>query len=99
MTRSTPRSARSYAAQIAALSRHSKSDGVAATSKAREAFNRRFLDEVDPERLLSEVERARRAAIARRLYFVRLSAASARARARLAGSRRDDDGRVEVRKS
>lgn len=48
--------------------------------RARAAFERRFLDEVDPTRSLSEQERNRRASHARKAYFTRLALASAKAR-------------------
>ena len=70
-------------ARTAALTRWAhEADPVAATAKAREAFEKRFLDEVDPERRLPEDERNRRAARARKAHFTRL--ALARHRKRLA---------------
>jgi len=50
----------------------------------REAFEARFLDEVDPDRVLPEAERNRRAEHARKAHFQRLALKSARARARRA---------------
>ena len=55
-------------------------DRTAATLPARDGLSRRFDDEVDPDRTLSPVERARRAESARKAYFVRLALASAKAR-------------------
>jgi hypothetical protein len=55
-------------------------DRAAATQPARAAFDRRFEDEVDPERTLSPQERARRAANARKSYFAKLALKSAQAR-------------------
>jgi predicted HD phosphohydrolase len=69
---------RSLLSKAAAHTLHAK--GGTNTAKAREAFERRFLDEVDPDRVLPEKERNRRAAHARAAYFSKLSAASARAR-------------------
>lgn len=47
-------------------------DRSARTRPAREAFLRRFEDEVDPDRKLSHEERARRANHALRAYMLRL---------------------------
>jgi hypothetical protein len=75
-----PGTRRATAARIAALTKHSQTDGREATAKARSAFMERFYNEVDPDRVLSGVERERRAQIAKRLYFVRLNAASQKVR-------------------
>lgn len=79
-------SPRTLAARIGAHSLHAKYDGREITAKARARFLERFLDEVDPERALSERERLRRAEHARSAYFARLALASAKAR-RKRGSR------------
>src|SRR4051812_46355496 len=79
MTARRPEDRRSIA-RIAALSRHAKSDGRAATARARAAFNTRFDREVDPDLVLAIAERQRRAAIAKRLYFQRLALKSAQKR-------------------
>jgi hypothetical protein len=71
---------RSLRARIAAHSLHSKVDSTAHTAPARRAFLDRFETEVDPDGVLSEIERKRRAAHARKAYFTRLALASARAR-------------------
>ncbi len=71
---------RSLRARIAAQHRWSRENPVAGTAAARAAFNQRFVDEVDPERQLSEDERVRRAESARKAHFSRLALASARAR-------------------
>ena len=55
-------------------------DRTAATAPAREAFYRRFEDEVDPDRKLSEAERTRRAEFARRAFYARIAAKSVAAR-------------------
>lgn len=55
-------------------------DRSARTAPARTAFDRRFLDQVDPDRVLSEDERNRRAASARKAYFARLTLKSIQAR-------------------
>lgn len=57
-------------------------DSRETTKPAREAFNRRFLDEVDPERKLPASERNRRAAAARSAYFAQLAMRSAQTRQR-----------------
>jgi hypothetical protein len=46
----------------------------------RAGLERRFLDEVDPNRQLPEAERARRVESAKRAYYQRLALASAKAR-------------------
>lgn len=63
---------RSERSKKAAAARCAQHDPTAGTAKARAAFERRFLDEVDPDRTLAEE--------ARRERFSRLGQASARAR-------------------
>lgn len=53
---------------------------TAATSAARAAFNKRFEEQVDPDRRLSPAERAKRVESARRAYFMRLALKSAQSR-------------------
>jgi len=72
-------------AQLAAHAAHAKHGGRHMTRKARAAFDQRFLDEVDPDRELSQEDRERRAAHARRAYFHRLALKSATARRERAG--------------
>jgi hypothetical protein len=55
-------------------------DRSARTAAARSAFDKRFLDQVDPDRVLPEDERNRRAASARKAYFARLTLKSIQAR-------------------
>ena len=55
-------------------------DRTARTAPARAAFDKRFEDEVDPDRKLDPAERAKRADSARRAYFARLALKSAQAR-------------------
>jgi hypothetical protein len=55
-------------------------DRSAATARARQAFQDRFEREVDPDGTLSPEDRARRAEHARKAFYLRLSAASAKAR-------------------
>jgi hypothetical protein len=57
-------------------------DPTAATAPGRAKFDERFYDEVDPERVLPEAERERRAGHARKAYFAKLALASAKARRR-----------------
>ena len=75
--------------QRARLAAHTKwahtHDRTEATRPAREAFNQRFLDDVDPNRELSEPDRQRRAGNARKAYYARLSLKSAQARTAKAG--------------
>lgn len=73
-------SERTLRARIAAHSRWAKEDPVAATAPARAGFEKRFLDEVDPDRVLPEAERLRRAKHAKSAYFSRLALKSAQAR-------------------
>lgn len=55
-------------------------DRAARTAPARTAFDRRFEDQVDPDRILTPEDRARRAAAARKAYFADLALKSAQAR-------------------
>ena len=66
--------------RMAAHVMHSRHDSREVTAKARAAFMDRFEREVDPDRLLPEAERRRRAEHARRAYFTGLALKSARAR-------------------
>jgi hypothetical protein len=75
---------RSLRARLAAHSLHSQVDSVAHTAPARAAFLARFEAEVDPEGVLSEDERKRRAEHARTAYFTKLALASSRSRQRAA---------------
>lgn len=58
------------------------------TAPGRVAFLQRFYDQVDPDRTLTEAERERRAAHARRAHFAEMAARSAQARRRYASERR-----------
>lgn len=73
---------RTLSARAAALTRHSRGDGVEATAAARKAFLDRFDREVDPDGTLAPDERARRAERARKAYFLKLAMRSAQARAK-----------------
>ncbi len=67
-------------ASIAGHTAHAKHDSHLLTAPARAAFLNKFLDQVDPERILPEEERNRRAEHARKAYFSKLALQSARAR-------------------
>lgn len=67
-------------ARLGALTLHSKYDSRQLTASARQAFLDRFEREVDPQGILPEAERTRRATHARAAYFTRLSLLSAQAR-------------------
>ena len=69
-------------ARIAAFSLHAQ--GGTNTGPARAAFMDRFQREVDPEGVLPEAERQRRAEYARKAYFGKLALKSAKARSRRA---------------
>jgi hypothetical protein len=73
-------SIRSLRARVGAYSLHSKYDSREITAPARRRFLQKFLDEVDPEQVLPEAERQRRAEHARKAYFARLALASAKTR-------------------
>jgi hypothetical protein len=60
-------------------------DRAARTRKARDAFEKRFENQVDPDRTLPPDERARRAEHAKKAHFLRMAYKSAQARK--AGSR------------
>jgi hypothetical protein len=77
----TPEQRRSRA-RLAALTQWSRTeDWSARTQTARDAFMRRFEDEVDPDRRLDPAQRAKMAEAARRAHFTRLGRQSAKARA------------------
>lgn len=56
------------------------------TRPARRKFDERFVDQVDPDRTLPEADRERRAAAARRAYFLNLAEKSRIARAKSKGA-------------
>jgi hypothetical protein len=68
--------------RIGALTTHARHDSKTITSAARARFLRRFEDQVDPDRLLDETERQRRAHLALRAHMSLLALKSARARRR-----------------
>jgi hypothetical protein len=65
-----PESQRTLLARLGAHAMHAQHD----------AFMAGFEDKVDPERVLPEAERKRRAAHARKAYFTKLALKSAKAR-------------------
>lgn len=69
---------RTLRARLAASAQHAQ--GKTNTAPAREAFERRFLDEVDPDRELPEKERNRRAKHAMNAHMARLALKASRAR-------------------
>jgi hypothetical protein len=71
---------RSLRAFLAAHAMHSKNDSRETTKNGRAKFDERFLNEVDPDHVLPEAERLRRAGHARKAYFARLALKSAMAR-------------------
>lgn len=76
-------SERSQRARLAGLTSWANTaDPTARTKNARSKFLERFEIEVDPEGILPEAERKRRAEYARRAYFTRLAFKSAKARAK-----------------
>ena len=74
--------ARSLRGRIGGHSLHAKRDMRPHLNRARARFLERFEREVDPEGVLSDAERVRRAAHAKKVYFMRLALKSAQARAR-----------------
>jgi heme oxygenase len=69
---------RKLRAQLAVHTMHAANDPVEVTSTARGVLWRRFLDEVDPDRLLPKAERERRAGHARSAFFARVALARSR---------------------
>lgn len=85
----TPEEA-SMRGRLGALTLHSTHDSRKITEPARLAFAERFLRDVDPDGLLPEAERLRRADLARKAFFTRLALKSAQVRRR---RKADSDGR------
>lgn len=73
---------RSLRARLAAHALHAQTDSREHVRPAREAFMRRFEDQVDPDRELSEEERARRAHQALKSHMTRLALRSSTSRSR-----------------
>jgi len=72
---------RSLRASIAANTRWSREDPRVGTARARAAWYRRFIDQVDPDRTLPPAERDRRVQAAVRAEMQRLALRSSKARA------------------
>lgn len=83
---------RSLRARIGAHALHAAHDSTETTANARATFLARFQDEVDPERVLSEKERKRRAQHALKAHMLRLALASAKARRQKAASDPVEEG-------
>ncbi len=66
--------------RIGGFAQKAKHDPKQTTAAGRAAFLARFEHEVDPDRLLPEAERQRRADYAKKAYFARLAYLSAKAR-------------------
>jgi hypothetical protein len=81
----------SLSGSIAANSRWAKEDPTEQGRIMRAGLERRFLDEVDPNRELPETERARRFECAKRAYYQRLALASAKARQARKSARQGGD--------
>jgi hypothetical protein len=85
---STP-AVRKATAAIAANTRWAKeTNRTAATAPARAALERRFEDEVDPERILDPVERAKRVRNARAAFHARVRLAALKAQRAVAEAER-----------
>ena len=73
---------RTLRARLAAHSLHAQVNSRDHTAPARRAFMDRFEDQVDPNRVLPNVERQRRAEQAKKAYFTRLALKAVQARRR-----------------
>jgi hypothetical protein len=85
MAQSTPGDHRKQASLIASIGGHAvhaKHDSREIAARARAGQWKRFEDEVDPDRVLSEADRQRRAYHAMKAHMGRLALKSAKARAR-----------------
>jgi hypothetical protein len=72
---------RSQRARIAALTRWSREDPAATAARGQAGLLAKFIDQVDPDRVLPEAERQRRAEAARRAHMAQLAFRSAKTRA------------------
>lgn len=66
--------------RMGAYAVHARYDSRALTANARRAFLDRFDRQVDPDGILSDEERIRRAELARKAYFSKLALRSAQVR-------------------
>jgi hypothetical protein len=87
-------SVRSQIARIGGLARAAKYDGRAVTKAARLAFADRWTREVDPNGVLPEHERERRARAAMRAHMQRLALRSAQTRRSRTGKAMDEETRA-----
>jgi hypothetical protein len=85
-------SQRATRARIGGYALHASVDSREHTERARAKFLDRFVVQVDPDRVLSERERARRAEAALKAYMTQLAFRSAR-------SRRERSGRTDTASS
>ena len=68
--------------RLGAYSQHSRHSSVDTTAAARAAFLFKFEREVDPDAVLPQAERRRRAVAAKKAHFTRLALKSVQARRR-----------------
>ena len=80
---------RSLAGRIGGYALAAKYDSRETSKPGREAFLKRFEEEVDPDHVLPQRERERRATAARKAYFAQLALKSAKVRRRRQGVKRD----------
>lgn len=73
-------SQRKLRSRLGGYARAAKYDGLTVTQKARDTFRASFEDIVDPDRILPDAERKRRAIAARRAHYIALSLKSAMVR-------------------
>ena len=73
---------RTQRARIAALTRWSREDPGPATAKARAGYDAKWEHQVDPDGVLPEPERHRRATAAMKAHMATLAFRSAKARSR-----------------
>jgi hypothetical protein len=71
---------RSLRGRLGAFRLHATHSPFETTVAARAAFRSRFEEEVDPDHVLSEGERARRAEAARKAFYTRLALKSVQVR-------------------
>ena len=85
--------------RIGAHVSHARHDPRDTTANARRAFQNAFLEAADPDHVLPEAERARRADHLRRAHYARLALKSAEARRHRPGAGRVAPSRVAPRPS
>ena len=74
---------RTMRARKAGLTTHARHDSKVIAARARRGFLARFEREVDPDGLLSEAERIRRAKLALRAHMAGLALKSSKARGKM----------------